>query len=51
MTEASIVAQRMIYDHMISNDLQPQTLSMTKGLLQSVRTNTSHCDENLNDKR
>ena len=36
MTEASIVAQRIIYDHMTSKDLQPQTLSMTKRLLQSV---------------
>ena len=51
MTEASIVPQRMIYDHMISKDLQPQTLSMTKGLLQSVRTARSRYDENLNEKR
>ena len=36
MTETSIFVKCMIYDHMISKDLQPQTLSMTKGLLQSV---------------
>ena len=51
MTEASIVAQCMIYDHMISNDLQPQTLSMTKGLIQSVGAAKSRYDENLNEKR
>ena len=51
MTEASIVAQRMIYDHMISNDLQPQTLSITKGLLLSVGAARSRYDENLNEKR
>ena len=51
MTEDSIVAQRMIYDRMISKDLQPQTLSMTKGLLQSVGAARSRYDENLNEKR
>ena len=38
----------MVYDHMISKDLQPQTLSVTKRLLQSAR---SWYDENLNEKR
>ena len=33
---------------MISKDLQPQTLSVTKRLLQSAR---SWYDENLNEKR
>ena len=51
MTEASIVAQRMIYDHMISKYLQPQTLSMTKELLQLVGAARSQYDENLNGKR
>ena len=51
MTEASIVAKHMIYDHMISNDLQPHTLSKTKRLLQSVGAARSRCDENLNEKR
>ena len=51
MTEASIFAQHMIYDHMISKDLQPQTLSVTKGLLQSVGAARSRYDENLNEKR
>ena len=32
MIEASIVAQCMIYGHMISKDLQPQTLPMAKAL-------------------
>ena len=31
MTEASVIAERMIYDHMVSKDLQPQTLSMRVG--------------------
>ena len=51
MTEASIVAQRIIYDHMTSKNLQPQTLSMTKGLLQSVGAARSWYDENLNERR
>ena len=51
VTEASIVAQHMIYDHMISNNLQPQTLWITKGLLQSVGAARSRYDENLNEKR
>ena len=51
MTEASIVAQCMIYNHMISNDLQPQTLSMTKGLLQSFEAARSWYHKNLNEKR
>ena len=51
MTEASIVAQRMMYDHMISKYLQPQTLSMTKELLQLVGAARSQYDENLNGKR
>ena len=51
MTEAFIVAQRMIYDHMISKYLQPQTLSMTKELLQLVGAARSQYDENLNGKR
>ena len=51
MTEASIVAQCMIYDHMISKDLQPQTFSMIKGLLQSVGAVRSRYDENFNEKR
>ena len=51
MVEASIVSQHMIYDHMISKGLQPQTLSLMKGLLQSVRAARSQYDENLNEKR
>ena len=51
MTEVSIVAQRIIYDHMTSKDLQPQTLSVTKGLLQSVGAARSRYDENLNERR
>ena len=48
MTEASIVAQHMIYDHIIS---KKKTLSMTKGLLQSVGGARGRYDENLNEKR
>ena len=51
MTEASIVAQCMIYDHMISKDLQSQTLSVAKGLLQLVGSARSWYNENLNEKR
>ena len=51
MAEASIVSQHMISDHMISKGLQPQTLSLTKGLLQSVRAARSQYDEDLNEKR
>ena len=51
MTEASIVAQHMIYDHVISKGLQPQTLSMTKGLFQSIGAARSRYDENLNEKK
>ena len=51
MTEASIIVQRMIHDQMISKDLQTQTLSMTKGLLQSVEAARSQYDKNVNEKR
>ena len=41
----------MIYDHMVSKDLQPQTLSMRIWLIQSVGAARSWYDGNLNEKR
>ena len=33
----SLISQRMIYDHLVSNDLSPQSITITKELRDSVR--------------
>ena len=33
----SLISQRMIYDHLVSNDLSPQSISIAKELRDSVR--------------
>ena len=46
MAEAPIVAHRMVYHHIVSEDLQSKTLSTTK----SVKAAKSRYDENRNSK-
>ena len=33
----SLISQRMIYDHLVSNDLSPQSITITKEVRDSVR--------------
>ena len=33
----SLISQRMIYDHLVSNDLSPQSITITKELRDPVR--------------
>ena len=36
-----LISQRMIYDHLVSNELSPQSITLTKELRDSVRKSCS----------
>ena len=51
MSQESIIAQRMVKDHMIANNLTPSTTEISKEMLASVKRSRMRYAEHLQEKR